>query len=198
MDSEDDWTGGTGDDWTGTGASSDSGFINFIRNRPENGYLMGLHGHPGHSPCTSPPPPVPPKGPLTPPPGASECHYMNLTSSTMDQDNQYVTINRQELLAKHNAEFKRGGPICDYQRPRPVGMTTPTVVQPASHTTDELNNSFTDEDGYCKMVPQRAIGRNTGSLPNVRAPPIPPHKKQSVPSGPSMFVHAPGINGTDL
>lgn len=193
MDSEEDWTG-TGDDWTGTGASSDSGFINFIRNRPENGYLLGLHGHPAHSLCASPPPPVPPKGPLTPPPQSGECHYMNLTSSTMDQDNQYVTINRQELIAMHNAEFQKGGPICDYQRPRPSGSTVNTAAmiptQQTSHSTDELVNSFTDdEDGYCRMVPQRAIGRN-GSLPNVRPPPIPPHKKQSIPAGP--------LNGTDL
>ena len=197
MDSEEDWTG-TGDDWTGTGASSDSGFINFIRNRPENGYLLGLHGHPAHSLCASPPPPVPPKGQLTLPPQASECHYMNLTSSTMDQDNQYVTINRQELIAMHNAEFKKGGPICDYQRPRPVGSTETTTMtmsaQQASHSTDELVNSFTDEDGYCRMVPQRAIGRN-GSLPNVRPPPIPAHKKQSVPG---VFVNAASVNGTDL
>ena len=202
MDSEEDWTG-TGDDWTGTGASSDSGFINFIRNRPENGYLLGLHGHPAHSLCASPPPPVPPKGPLTPPPLASECHYMNLTSSTMDQDNQYVTINRQELIAMHNAEFAKGGPICDYQRPRPTESTTAvttTTTLPAEHTshsTDELVNSFTDEDGYCRMVPQRAIGRN-GSLPSVRPPPIPPHKKQSVPGVSGVFVNAASMNGTDL
>ena len=204
MDSEEDWTG-TGDDWTGTGASSDSGFINFIRNRPENGYLLGLQGHPAQSLCASPPPPVPPKGPLTPPPQASECHYMNLTSSTMDQDNQYVTINRQELMAMHNAEFKKGGPICTYQRPRPAesttAVTTTTMMSSGetSHSTDELVNSFTDEDGYCRMVPQRAIGRN-GSLPSVRPPPIPPHKKQSIPGISGGFVNATSVNGaiTDL
>ena len=128
---------------------------------------------------------------------------MNLTSSTMDQDNQYVTINRQELIAMHNAEFKKGGPICDYQRPRPAGgssTVTTTSTLPGEHTsqsTDELVNSFTDEDGYCRMVPQRAIGRN-GSLPNVRPPPIPPHKKQSVTAVPGVLVNAASINGTDL
>ena len=203
MDSEEDWTGtGTGDDWTGTGASSDSGFINFIRNRPENGYLLGLRGHLApHSLCASPPPPVPPKDSLIPPPQTGECHYMNLTSSTMDQDNQYVTINRQELIAMHNAEFKKGGPICDYQRPRPAGgSSTTTTTLPGEHTsqsTDELVNSFTDEDGYCRMVPQRAIGRN-GSLPNVHPPPIPPHKKQNVTAVPGVLVNAASINGTDL
>lgn len=98
----------------------------------------------------------------------------------------------------HNAEFKKGGPICDYQRPRPAGSTVNTAammpVQQTSHSTDELVNSFTDEDGYCRMVPQRAVGRN-GSLPNVRPPPIPPHKKQSIPTGPGVFT---GMTGTDL
>lgn len=181
MESEEDWTG-TGDDWTGTGASSDSGFINFIRTRGENGYLQG---HPvfARSPCMSPPPPLPPKGPMMPP-ESDECHYMNLTSSTMDQDNQYVTINRQELLAIHESEFKRGGAIAQYQRPRPA------TTEPAVDTKDDLTNSFTDEDGYCRMVPQRAIARN-GSMPNPRPPPVPPHKKQSVPS---PFVQSSATN----
>ena len=187
MESEEDWTG-TGDDWTGTGASSDSGFINFIKTRQENGYLQGLQGQSGfgkytRSPCASPPP-LPPKGPLMPPQPDGESHYMNLTSSTMDQDNQYVTINRQELMAMHEAQSKRGGAITDYQTPRPA-TTSPSV----SDGNGDLVNSFTDEDGYCRMVPQRAIARN-GSMPNARPPPVPPHKKQSIPS---MFV-----NGTDL
>lgn len=177
MESEEDWTG-TGDDWTGTGASSDSGFINFIRTRQqENGYL---HGHPvfARSPCATPPPPVPPKGPLLPPPPSGECHYMNLTSSTMDQDNQYVMINRQELLARQESEFKMGGAIAEYQRPRPA------TTEPVVDSKEELSNSFTDEDGYCRMVPQRAVTRN-GSMPNSRPPPIPPHK-----STPSHFAHS--------
>ena len=178
VESEEDWTG-TGDDWTGTGASSDSGFINFIRTRQENGYLFGHQGHPmnSRSPCASPPPPVPPKGPLPSIPQDGECHYMNLTSSTMDQDNQYVTINSKELLAQHAAEFRQGGRFADYQQPRMVtagGHMT-------SCTSDDLTNSFTDEEGYCRMVPQlqRSIVRNS-SLPNTRPPAVPPHKKQSL------------------
>lgn len=186
MESEEDWTG-TGDDWTGTGASSDSGFINFIKTRQENGYLLGLQGQSRFtrtSPCASPPPPLPPKGPMMPPPEASECHYMNLTSSTMDQDNQYVTINRQELIAMHNAEFKKGGPIAEYQQPRPA-----TTSPPAADSADDLVNSFTDEDGYCRMVPQQRVIARNGSMPNTRPPPVPPHKKQSIPSF---------MNGTDF
>ena len=181
VESEEDWTG-TGDDWTGTGASSDSGFINFIRSRHENGYLLGNPAF-AQSPCTSPPPPLPPKLPPLPPPPSGECHYMNLTSSTMDQDNQYVMINRQELLARQQGlEFQRGGAISEYQRPRPA------MTEPALDSTEALANSFTDEDGYCKMVPQRAITRN-GSMPNAYPPPVPPHKKQGTPS---HFAH-PGI-----
>jgi hypothetical protein len=117
----------------------------------------------------------------------------------MDQDNQYVTINRQEIIAMHNAEFKKGG---NYQIPRPsttaVSMTTTMPGERTTESTDELVNSFTDdEEGYCRMVPQRVVGRN-GSLPNVRPPPIPPHKKQSVTSVPGVLVNAASINGTDL
>ena len=172
VESEEDWTG-TGDDWTGTGASSDSGFINFIRTRQENGYFQG---HPMNS-GLSPLPPVPPKGPLLPIPQDGECHYMNLTSSTMDQDNQYVTINSKELLAQHAAEFRHGGRFADYQQPRMVGG----VGHMTSSTSDDLTSSFTDEEGYCRMVPQvqRSIARNS-SLPNSRPPAVPPHKKQSL------------------
>lgn len=186
MESEEDWTG-TGDDWTGTGASSDSGFINFIRTRQENGYLPhGLQGHPINSRphCASPPPPVPPKGPLSPIPQDSECHYMNLTSSTMDQDNQYVTINSKELLAKHAAEFRQGGRFADYQQPR---LVTTGDGHMTTSTSDDLMNSFTDEEGYCRMVPQRSIARNS-SLPNTRPPAVPPHKKQSL-AAMAMVTH---------
>ena len=207
MDSEDDWTG-TGDDWTGTGASSDSGFINFIRNRPENGYLPGLKGHLPHSPCNTPAPPVPPKGPLTPPIQDGEDDYMNLTSSTMDkdsqyvtinrqellamdQDNQYVTINRQELLAMRDVEFKQGGQMCTYQRPHLASSTTLPGQTVTSLSTDELTNSFTDEDGYCRMVPQRVVGRNM-SLPSIRPPPVPPHKNSGIPPPQGVYVHSAG------
>ena len=165
MESEEDWTG-TGDDWTGTGASSDSGFINFIRTRQGHPINSRSHcasppppippkGHPhcasppppippkGHPHCESPPPPIPPKGHFLLIPQDSECHYMKLTSSTMDQDNKYATINSKELLAKHAAEFRQEGRFSDYQQPR---LVTTGDGHMTLSVSNDLINSFTDKE----------------------------------------------------
>lgn len=87
------------------------------------------------------------------------------------------------------AEAKKGSG--DYQTPRPAAWQLTERADDSS----PLLNSFTDEDGYCRMVPQRVVARN-GSMPNVRPPPVPPHsKKQSVPV---LMAHHQASNGTDL
>lgn len=147
---------GTGEDWTGTGASSDSGFIAFLRSRHQN-----------PSPFMSPhstPPPLPPKKPSMFP--SREGDYMNLTPATMDEHNQYVTITGRNGLNGTLTGHTSSG--AEYQTPR-------------TDINDSSNHpllSSTDDDGYCRMVPGggvRGIAR-TGSTPRSHPPPVPPHR----------------------
>lgn len=116
--SESDWTG-TGDDWTG--ASSDSAFINFIRSQHQ------LHHSSHSSPRMSPVPST-----------SGEGIYTGLSPNTMNQDNQYCSVDRLHPVAPHSPTPNRGN-------------TTPL------DSVAELGESLTEEDEYCKMVPNASI-----------------------------------------
>ena len=168
-ESEEDMSG-TGEDWTGTGASSDSGFIAFLRSRhyPNTTSPSFMSPH-------STPPPLPPKR-FSPLP-LQEGDYMNLTEATMDQDNQYITITGRKDSAPSNkvTGSTTSGSASEYQSPQPVEQRT-EIKESSSHP---LMSSM-DDDGYCRMVPGggvRGIAR-TGSVPMSHPPPVPQHGRR--------------------
>lgn len=162
---ESDWTG-TGDDWTG--ASSDSAFINYIRSQHQN---SDRFKSPGVSP--SPPPPQMARGIARP----DELVYMSINQQTLNEDNQYCTI--QELQKKTTS------PSPNKRLP----------LQPVVELTDSTDD---DGEGYCKMVPnsirtelkQRAVENPSHLAYNY--PTIPPpsnlHQTHSC-SSPSHLLH---------
>lgn len=127
--SESDWTG-TGDDWTG--ASSDSAFINYIRSQHQFNSTDPLQfGSPSASP--SPPPPPAPRS-------SREGIYTNLNPSTLNEDNQYCSVDRLHPKAVMSPTLS----------PTPIrAATAPTTPL---HPVSELGESQTEEDEYCKMV----------------------------------------------
>lgn len=163
-DSEDDWTGGTGtgDDWTGT---SDSGFaigprVNGLPYERAGGF------HDGHAP------PLPPRGPQS----ENASLYTDINVHAMDPDNQYVLITRQSDLSTHVYDS-----VPADRSATPPSQTHYQVPRPHVPTSNSQNCLNTLSDDYCTMMPGRAIIRN-GSLPMERPPPIPAHKKSSVPA----------------
>ncbi len=142
--SESDWTGGTGDDWTGTGTSSDSAFINYIRSQHQHGDRFGLLGG-----GATPSPPLPPLRRTSN--RSAEETYANINPMTLNQDNQYCTINQ---LTQNNSRHT-------------PNTATPTHVQtpPPKNLVDSYS---TDDDEYCKMVP------NVASRAGLRGPNAPP------------------------
>ena len=162
-ESEDDWTGGTGtgDDWTGT---SDSGFAIGPR---ANGlpYERGsglLHNGP----------PLPPRGPRS----EDTSDYTDINVHAMDPDNQYVQITRG-TGSKHVYDTVPA----DESTTPPTSQYHYQVPRPHIPTSNSQNCLSVISEDYCTMMPGRAIIRN-GSLPMERPPPVPPHKKNSVPA----------------
>lgn len=125
--SESDWTGGTGDDWTG--ASSDSAFINYIRSQHQNSRFNSSPGAPS--------PPLQRRS-NTSSPQQSEEVYMNLNPNTLNQDNQYCSIN--QIRPKGHSPTPTNKP----------GLSSPL------QSVLELSESL-DEDDYCKMVSNAGI-----------------------------------------
>lgn len=164
---------GTGDDWTG--ASSDSTFINFIRSQHQNAEKF-------LSPGVSPSPP--PQLPRTGPPRSDELLYMQINQLTLNQDNQYSSIQALQNQALQNGSKTSPSPS-------PIIKNT---LKPVVEVSDSVAD---DDDGYCKMVPnsirtelrQRAE-HFSPQLPYSSVPP-PPNVHQhpmSYPS-PSHLLH---------
>lgn len=163
--SESDWTG-TGDDWTGT--SSDSVFLNYIRSQHQF--------NPTRSPGISPSPPPPRSN------SSSSSHqegiYTNLNPSTLNQDNQYCSIDRLHPVAVKSPTLS----------PTPNRVTPPQPL----HSLEAL----AEDDEYCKMVPNSGIRaavlmqQKTSPTPNRY--PSPAHASR--PSLPSPTpVHIPQV-----
>lgn len=121
-----DWTG-TGEDWTG--ASSDSAFINYIRSHQHGG--SNSFSPPGVTP--SPPPPRSNS--------QGDLIYTHLNPLTINQDNQYASIDRLHPIAGKSQTLS----------PSPNRRATPI--------TTSLNSvcEQTEDDEYCKMVPNMGI-----------------------------------------
>lgn len=164
-ESEDDWTGGTGDSWTGT---SDSGF--FVGSnvpQPQEGRNHFILP-------SGPPPPLP----FRASPTVSTNQYADINVSTMDPNNQYVQLSRQgHVYDVPNSDALTDATQTTYQVPR-------RHIPPSSSQDPISRLSITDD--YCQMnsvtlTRELNIKRN-GSLPMVRPPPVPPHQKGVVPA----------------
>ncbi len=164
-ESEDDWTGGTGDSWTGT---SDSGFfIGSNVSQPQEGRNHFILP-------SGPPPPLPTRGP---PMG----HYADINITTMDPNSQYVQITRQG----HVYDV----PNCDTMDPQNTYQVPRRHISPSKSQSGISRLSITDD--YCQMSSvtlTREIKRN-GSLPVSRPPPVPPHQKGV--SSPTAWANSP-------
>jgi len=158
---ESDWTG-TGDDWTG--ASSDSAFLNYIRSQHQNADRF-------RSPGVSPSPPPSQGGRAAP--RADEIVYMSINKQTLNEDNQYCSI--QDIQKK---------PISPSPNKR-------TALQPVIEFTDST------DDEYCKMVPnsvrtelkQRSVESPSHTTYNYPRIPPPSNLHQAHSYSPGHLIH---------
>ncbi len=171
--SESDWTG-TGDDWTG--ASSDSAFINYIRSQ----HQFGSTEHARFDPSSAMPSPPPPHHSAS-----NDGIYTNLDPHTLNQDNQYCSIDRLHPIA--------GRPI---KNPSP--NRTPLDAM------SELGESLNEDDEYCKMVPNAVIRTGLGlarppQLLDETPPPVPyPTHRQGGKPIPQTLPLDPSLHHTPL
>ncbi len=178
-ESEDDWTGGTGDSsWTGT---SDSGF--FVgSNVPQP-----QDGHDHFILPSAPPPPLPSRNNHH----VTTSHYADINPQTMDPDSQYVRITKQGHIYDV--------PNCDTTATLRHSESTYQVPRrhiPSSKSHNGISRlSITDD--YCQMSSvciNREIKRK-GSLPPSRPPAVPPHQKGV--GSPTAWANSPSSYQTN-
>ncbi len=178
-ESEEDWTGGTGDSsWTGT---SDSGFFvgsNVTQSQDGRNHFILPSG---------PPPPLPTRST----PLVTTSHYTDINLQTMDPDSQYVRITKDG----HVYDV----PNCDKSATLKNTQSTYQVPRrhlPTSNSQNGISRLSTTDD-YCQMNSvsiSRDIKRN-GSLPMARSPPVPPHQKGVGP--PTAWADSPSSYQTN-
>lgn len=146
--SESDWTGGTGEDWTGASSASESAFIN---------NLMRSHRHAGSDSLSSGVSPSPPPRSSSQGDGI----YTSLNVFTLNQDNQYASVDRLHSIAGKSTS-------------RTVSPGAPPTTTTPLNSVSELGESLTEEDDYCKMVPNSIRGDLMKAPP---MSPIPSHRQ---------------------
>ena len=105
--------------------------------------------------------------------GTGDGIYMGLSPHTLNHDNQYCSVDRLHPVAAHS--------------PTPNRPSGPTPLDSVA----ELGESLTEEDEYCKMVPNASIRAELMKQPPLSPlagrrplPPTPTHRSPSDPVSP--------------